>query len=350
MELIDKINALALRCKSHGKNLKNEEQTKMTLILPFIQMLGYDVFDPSEVVPEYDASLGVKKEDRVDYALMKDGKPIILIECKAYGTQLDAQKCSQLMRYFAGTPAHVGVLTDGNRYQLYSDLKEPNKMDDRPYIEFTLEDFKEIALPAIKKLTKDEFDVDVLQNEAKTLMYSKRIKDILTAEFKKPSLELVSWFVHKVDRELRNTRSVQDRFAPILDATMKSWLKDEINSRLESAKQPEQADQPDQLSPQDYGIVTTEMEIQVYLAVKAILAAVMPPEKVTLNDCKGFCNILYDGKQTKRIARMYSDGEQVTWFCTTDENNNEANGKKISGLDDIYQFTDELRETAKRYL
>ena len=61
-----------------------EEATKSALVLPFIQMLGYEIFDPTEVVPEYTADVGTKKGENVDYALMQNGKPAVLVECKKY--------------------------------------------------------------------------------------------------------------------------------------------------------------------------------------------------------------------------------------------------------------------------
>jgi len=69
--------------------------------MPFINVLGYDVFDPTEVVPEFTADIGTKKGEKVDYAIMKDGKPIILFECKWSGADLNKEHASQLHRYFS---------------------------------------------------------------------------------------------------------------------------------------------------------------------------------------------------------------------------------------------------------
>lgn len=346
MDLIDKINALSLRCKSHGKNLTNEEQTKMTLILPFIQMLGYDVFNPLEVVSEYNASMGVKKDARVDYALLKDGEPVILLECKAYGSILDVQKCSQLMQYFHATPAHVGILTDGNIYQLYSDLVETHKMDDKPYVEFCLEDFKEAYVPAIKKLMKESFDLPELQDEALNFMYSRQFKTFFAAQFEEPEDDFIKFFIRKVYDGMI-TKKQLEKFTPILKRSMASWLNDELNNRLTKAMQKDNPAE-NQKEP-DNGIVTTESETQAHLIVRAILSADMPPEDITMDDCKGFCNILYKDNRKTPIMRLYSKDETVTVASTYDEEGREVKNK-ITSLNDIYAFTDQLKATVKRYM
>ena len=187
----------------------------MTLILPFIQMLGYDVFNPMEVDPEYDASMGVKKEDRVDYALLKDSEPIVLIECKAYGTPLDVQKCSRLMRYFHATPAHVGILTDGNKYQLYSDLVELNRMDEKPYIEFSMEDFKETCVPAIKRLMKESCVLEELQEEALSMKYIREFKTAITCQFEAPEDDFIKIFIKKVYDGFA-TKKQMEKFTPLI--------------------------------------------------------------------------------------------------------------------------------------
>lgn len=82
MEFIEKVNQLKERAVNLRDSLETEEATKNALIMPFLNTLGYDVFNPLEVVPEFVADSRLKKDEKVDYAIMKDGKPIILIECK----------------------------------------------------------------------------------------------------------------------------------------------------------------------------------------------------------------------------------------------------------------------------
>ena len=93
MEFHEKIEQLKERAISLKDSLQTEEATKNALVMPFLNALGYDVFNPLEVVPEFVADSRLKKDEKVDYAVMKDGKPIILIECKKVDNdKLDVKK------------------------------------------------------------------------------------------------------------------------------------------------------------------------------------------------------------------------------------------------------------------
>ncbi|WP_034378823.1 type I restriction endonuclease, partial [Dehalobacter sp. UNSWDHB] len=137
MDFIDELKQFALRVENLREKITTEEATKNSLILPFFQMLGYDIFDPSEVVPEFTADVGIKKGEKVDYAIFQNGTPIILVEAKWCGEKLDKHG-SQLFRYFGTTKAKFGILTNGIIYQFFTDLEEPNKMDEKPFMELNL--------------------------------------------------------------------------------------------------------------------------------------------------------------------------------------------------------------------
>lgn len=135
MDLEDKIAALSKKCaEQKNKCFENEAATKLSLINPFIRALGYDTENLDEVSPEYNASIGEYKDAKADYAILKDGKPIIIIEAKAYGTPLDAKKCNQLLLYFAGVTPDIGILTDGVIYQFFTKEVDSEKMDTRPFM------------------------------------------------------------------------------------------------------------------------------------------------------------------------------------------------------------------------
>ena len=113
MSFEGKINALAEKVPTLIDHLETEEATKNALVMPFINALGYDIFNPKEVVPEFIADVGTKKGEKVDYAIMKDGEVIILIECKAAKSDLCDANISQLYRYFAVTKSRIAILTNG---------------------------------------------------------------------------------------------------------------------------------------------------------------------------------------------------------------------------------------------
>src|SRR5690625_3790859 len=127
--------------------------------MPFIStVLGYDVFNPLEVVPEFTADVGVKRGEKVDYAIMRDGEVQILVECKSSNDALRVEHASQLFRYFSVTNARIAILTNGQVYKFYTDLDAPNKMDDRPFLVLDLLAIDETLLPELRKLSRGTLD------------------------------------------------------------------------------------------------------------------------------------------------------------------------------------------------
>ena len=114
-----RLDALVEKIRNTPKeNIQTEEATKMAFIAPFLNLLGYDVFNPSIVVPEFVADVGSKKGEKVDYAIMDNGKPLILIEAKSVHENLDNHN-NQLVRYFTVTDAKFGILTNGIEYRFF---------------------------------------------------------------------------------------------------------------------------------------------------------------------------------------------------------------------------------------
>lgn len=206
MDFIDQIRQIAGRIPKQLEHIKTEEGTKNALIMPFINALGYNVFDPTEVVPEFTADVGLKKGEKVDYAIVKDGKPIMLFECKAAGANLDTEHFSQLLRYFHTTAARVGILTNGIVYRFFTDLDEPNKMDMKPFLELNMLDIKEAAVEEVKRFSKSAFNPDELANAATELRYTKEIKLVLTEQFADPSEELVRLLLGRVHTGTKTKR------------------------------------------------------------------------------------------------------------------------------------------------
>lgn len=128
--------------------------------MPFINLLGYDVFNPTEVVPEFTADVGTKQGEKVDYAIFKDDEVIMLIECKKYGADLSEVHTSQLYRYFSVAHARIAVLTDGVLYRFYTDLEESNIMDTKPFLEFNMLDVQPPLVSELKRFTKPAFDLN----------------------------------------------------------------------------------------------------------------------------------------------------------------------------------------------
>jgi hypothetical protein len=191
VDFIDQVRTLASRVEVSKDLLQTEEATKNAMVMPFIQMLGYNVFDPMEVTPELIADVGTKKGEKVDYAILRDGRPIMLFECKKSGEDLKVNHASQLFRYFHVTEARFGVLMNGIVYRFFTDLEKPNKTDEKPFFEFNILDFRDQDVDELKKFAKTSFDVENILTTANHLKYTRSIQNTLNSWMTEPPEEFV---------------------------------------------------------------------------------------------------------------------------------------------------------------
>lgn len=365
MDFIDEIKVLAARIPKLSESVKTEEATKNALIMPLLNVLGYNVFDPSEVVPEFTTDYGTKKGEKVDYAIFRDGKPIILIECKNINADLDKEHASQLFRYFTVSEAKIGILTNGIVYRFYTDIDAPNKMDDKAFLEINLLDIKEPLINELKRFKKESFNVDDLASVACELKYTKEIKSILANEINNPSEEFVKFFAKKVNNA-PFTQSVREKFTPITKNALNQFINDRINDRLKSAMTEEsltsnskeyvQASSPieskesvssDVLAKNSDEIVTTAEELEGYYIIKAILRDTLDPKRIAIRDKKSYCGVLLDDNNRKPICRMYFNSKQKYLGLFADAKNEEK--ITIEDLNEIYSHAGKLKSTVSSY-
>ena len=235
MEFFEKLTSLAAKVRLQGPAIQTEEATKNAFVMPFINtVLGYDVFDPQEVMPEFVCDVGTKKGEKIDYAIMKDGEVQILIECKKIGESLSINHASQLFRYFHVTSARISILTNGQVYRFFTDLDAPNKMDEKPFLELDLLDIDEYSVPELIKLTKSAFDVDSIINAAGELKYVSQLKKLIGAQVSKPEDDFVKFFASRVYEGVI-TQKVREQFYELTRKALAQFLNDQINDRLKSA-------------------------------------------------------------------------------------------------------------------
>lgn len=360
MEFEEKIGQMSDKVEKLKDSIATEEATKNALIMPFIaQVLGYDVFDPTEVIPEFVADVGVKRGEKIDYALVLDGEVQILIECKKVGAPLTFENASQLYRYYACTKAHIGVLTNGQTWNFYMDLDEKNKMDDKPFLVLDLLDIDKSALPALQKLTKPSFDLDAIASSAENMKYLSALRPIVADELKNPSDDLVRLFAGKVyDGILR--QNVIDRFRPLVEKSIKRFLSDQVNDRLESALDAERQQSEELAEEVDDGeennvpsgpidgIVTTEEEIYGYQIVKAIACSEVSPDRITMRDAKSYCSIFLDDNNRRPIVKLCFNGRQKSIMLFKD--GKEDKREMIDAVEDIYLYADAIRKEVKHLI
>lgn len=365
MDFIDQIKILAAKIPKLSESIKTEEATKNALVMPLLNILGYNVFDPSEVVPEFTTDYGTKKGEKVDYAIIKDGKPIILIECKNFDADLDKEHASQLFRYFSVSEAKIGILTNGIIYRFFTDIDAPNKMDDKAFLEINLLDIKEPLINELKRFKKESFNIDDLANVACELKYTKEIKQILANEINSPSEEFVKYFTKKVTNS-PFTQNVRERFTILTKNALNQFINDRINERLklamsEDSLSPNSTEQVQVLnlievveSPASdvssnnlEKIVTTGEELEGYYIIKAILREGLDLKRVAIRDKKSYCGVLLDDNNRKPICRMYFNTRQKYLGLFTEDKDEEK--VPIDDLNRIYDYADKLKSIVNSY-
>jgi len=356
MDFIDELRQFGTRVSKIKDAITTEEATKNALVLPFFQLLGYDIFNPLEFVPEFTADVGIKKGEKVDYAIVIDEKPVILIEAKWCGGSL-SNHTAQLFRYFGTTSAKFGILTNGIHYKFFTDLLEPNKMDLEPFLEFDVLEVHENAIAELKRFAKKTLDIDGAFNAASELKYMGKIKELLNTLNTDPSDNLVRFMMSEV-YDGRATQKAIDEFKPIIKRGFKQYINDTINDTLKTAmrgqneaNRSEVALVADEEIGQQDKIDSAPMsfeEMEAFAIVKSILRDMIDIDRLTWQHTKEYMVILFDNNSWKRICRFWFNRSQK-YITTPDENKNSVR-HNISSLNDIYKCSDHIREVCSRYL
>lgn len=348
MDFKEQIKTIANQVIKLKDGIVTEEATKNAFIMPFIQTLGYNVFNPLEVVPEYTSDVGTKQGEKVDYAIIKDNKPIILIECKKAGVELNVDNESQLLRYFHVSPAKFGILTNGITYKFYSDLEQENVMDKIPFLSFDITKIKDNQISELKKFHKDSFDFEKIMDTATELKYSNAVKKTIVAEMAEPSEEFVRFFANKAYNG-RITAKVLEQFKEIVKKTFLQYINDNVTDRLQSALNKENEKQEEEQKPAEEApkIITTDEEIEAFHIVRAILCSDIPLDRISYRDAQSYFSILFDDNNRKPICRLYltESKKQIVLF---DEEKREEK-INLDSLASIYHHSGRLIAIAKFY-
>lgn len=358
MDFVDSLKQLSSRALKLKDQVQTEEATKMSLIVPFFQALGYDVFNPHEFTPEFTADVGIKKGEKVDYAIMLDGKPVILIEAKSCNSVLDKHD-SQLFRYFATTPAKFGILTNGLIFRFYTDLEESNKMDLSPFLELDILNIKDSIIPEIKKFHKDIFDVDSISSAASELKYSKLIKSYFSEQLNSPADDFVR-LVTAHAYEGMKTQSIIEKFRPLVKKALNDYISEIMNDRIISALKTDAekqtpaevesvlAEPADPVITKESNIITTETEMEAFYIVKSILRGKLPIDKLTYKDTESYFGILYDNNTRKWICRFDFSGSKMRLLIPGESK--EIIKRDLLNLDSIYEFADDISASAAKFM
>lgn len=353
------IKSLGSRIVKIKGNIHTEEATKTSLIMPLIQTLGYDIFNPEEFVPEYVADVGIKKGEKIDYAIMQGEEPVILIEAKSVNEQLEKHD-SQLFRYFGTTKAKFAILTNGIEYKFYTDLEEQNKMDQKPFFVINMLDLKDIDIIELAKFRKSDFDVLNVLTTASELKYTGEIKKYLTQQWEEPSEDFIRVVLNEVYQGVK-TKKVIDNFRELVKKSLNQFVNEKINDKLQkalnsSAENPESSTievgketedielSADSKSPEE-GIHTTEEEIEGYVLIKLILKEEIDPSRVFYRDNKSYFNVLLDDTIRKWVCRLGFNSTNK-YIQLNDVNRTFI---KIDSVNDILNYKEEILEVARLF-
>lgn len=314
MELENTIAELQATLRKHREKLLTEEAAKTTLVLPFLRALGYDIFNPDEVIPEFVCDVGTKKGEKVDYAICVAGEIQMLVECKPANGDLSIKHASQLYRYFAATDARIALLTNGVLYRFFTDADKANMMDDRPFFTFDLDNYKKSDLRTLAAFQRADFNLERIVSHAGALKLQSEVTAELRKEFAEPSEDLIRLVAGRL-HDGRLTEAVRERFRNAIANSISSLIRDGINERLESAISHggEAAEVPPPPADDD-GIETTQVEIDGFNIIRAICASKVSPTRIVMRDAKSYCAVLLDDNNRRTIARMHFNSATVRYL------------------------------------
>lgn len=357
MDFKDTIQQLADKIAKQKDCIATEEATKNSFIMLMIAALGYDVFNPFEVVPEMDCDL-TKKGDKIDYAIMKDEQPVLLIECKHCKQNLNLHS-TQLSKYYAASNARFGVLTNGIEYRFYADLNKTNIMDENPFLVINMLDLSDVDIEQLKKFHKSYYNENEILSTAQELQITIQIKDILAANFQSPGDEFARYFV-KCINEGKSLQKLIELYKPILKKSIISIINETIQERLNLASKGDETheldtnlimgatEEPNKLPDgvvsmdSESGVITTQEEIDAYNIIRSILRKYISADRVIYQDSKSYFIVALETKYWWVCRLAFGSRKKSIYFPT--EGYKEQERVELENLDDIFKYADRLEQ------
>ena len=354
MDFLEELNQFIENLPLVKDKCSTEEAVKHSLVLPFISILGYNIFNPSEVTPELNADFGIKKGEKVDYAILKDGRPAIIIECKHFNQNLDTN-VAQLFRYFNVTSVKFGILTNGIEYHFFTDLDEVNKMDQSPFLKINLLNLRLNHLEELKKFQKENFDPEKISSTATSLKYISKYKGLLEQEFNSPSDDFVRLFGKKIFEGKVLTSHYLEVFREVVKKGSSQFLNEILNEKLISALKTnteelksEAEDEKITGISEKNNILTTQTEIEAFYIVKSLSSDIIDSNRIYYKDTLSYFGIMVDNKVTKWFCRFYF-GDKKKSICIADANKN-SQWFEINNINEIYKYKDLIQESIKNHI
>lgn len=331
-EFRQKVRAFAERAVILAPRCQNEESTKLFLILPFLSLLGYDDRNPDEVCPEHSADFSDKYKNRVDFAVLKDGRPVIAIECKTVGLPLKDER-GQLRAYFNAAPTvKMGLITDGLIYEFYADSDEQNMMDPSAFISIDLRDvakgmIEESVEEGLRSLQKGNFNPDNIGAEAKWKLIFQKFVQQISGFAENPNEALVRMMLQNAGISHIRSKALTE-YSELAKSAFREFINLRILQRLDLPTKELEKDKPLALAEailtetkHDDGIVTTEVELDVFNYTKRRLSFLVKDDrlfgeiaKIEYRDYKGKFVVFYKRERAGRLFDFYEGRDKKFTF------------------------------------
>lgn len=356
----EKLQALMNRAELLVNQIKTEEATKQSLILPFFQILEYDVFNPLEFCPEFVADVGIKKGEKVDYCILLNDVPTILVEAKGCFEKLDKHD-SQLFRYFSTTKAKFAILTNGIVYRFYTDLDEPNVMDRDPFLEIDLFNLKDSSIEYLKQFQKSNLDLENIYTSASELKYMGLIKRVLRNDLENPSDNFISYLIGNFF-EGRRTSLVIEKFKPLVKRTFNQFITELMSEKFEAtlkvAKEnmdlnddvPSVEEEDHRDNQEVSRIITTFEELEAYAIIKSIIRNEVELERINSKDTESYFAVLLDNNARKWICRLDFNSKTNKLLLLPSEDKGKPHRINLESLNDLYSYSDLIVKSLRALL
>lgn len=344
MDFAEQLKILIDKIIKFKDQINTEEATKTAFIMPFFDLLGYDTRNPIEFIPEFTCDVGIKKGEKIDYAIHIDNQPTILIECKWCGENLEKHD-AQLMRYFSVSQAKIGILTNGIIYKFFTDLEETNKMDSKPFLEIDLLNIRDNEIIELKKFFRSNFDITSILSTAEELKYANAIKKVFNSQLDSPDENYVSYFLNEV-YDGKKTAQMKEKFKGLVKKSISEVMNDIVRNKIENALSGQEPVKKEEIIEEigkvEAVIETTQEEMESYFTVKSILSEITQSKRITYKDTTRYFNILIDDNTRKWICRFYLNGKQK--YIAFPAGDKQEEKVLINGIEDVFNFKEKIKD------
>lgn len=334
MNLDSKLADLADKAESIKNSVATEEATKNAFVLPMLIALGYDVYNPFEVIPEMDCDIA-NKGDKVDYAVKLDGKPAFILECKQCSKNLDTFRL-QLSKYYVATDAKIAILTNGLEYRFYADFDKTNLMDENPFFVFDLRDYSDECVELLGKFDKSAYNSCEILDFFKNRMFEDDVKKFIEDNVLSPKESFIKFIAENMTSRGEDFDKIENTVVSVMASIIHAPTIEAKEVKLDVIETPKMDMEADHESP-----ILNGEEYKVYLVVKDILSDYVDEDEIKYTSFKSYFTVNKWGSVWRWIIRFKNNkcGMSVC-FPLDDYSRNEW--VHIESVNDLYEMKDRL--------